>query len=338
MKTALRYFYIFTVAFIFNTKPVWAQSNCAQVLRDARNVYDEGKLHELPEMLNPCLRSGFTSEERIESLRLLTLAYIFLNEPQKAEQSMLNLLRNDPEFQVNESIDPVDFINLYNQFDVNPVFLWGFKAAALYNMVEATEINPFHEQEQYPGTYPLSVGFQAGLTAEIFITEKISVFPEVMFAFRAYQWVHDSLYRGSNQSKTTVYETQWLRAGAVAKYKPEEKIGLYILAGASFDYLLSASRLVEGFVTTPNSSINHLRHPFNTTAILGIGRPFRLGSNYLTLDLRYEYGIRQMLNKDNLSEDIGFAVSNGHGESNFRLHAVSFNVGFLIPRFNPRKK
>ena len=60
---------------------VQAQSSCAQTLRNARATYDQGRLHELPDLLAGCIGNGFTQQEKVEAYKLLTLAYIYLAVP-----------------------------------------------------------------------------------------------------------------------------------------------------------------------------------------------------------------------------------------------------------------
>src|SRR6478609_109001 len=86
------------------------QSTCTQTLRTARSTYDQGRLHELPSLLEGCIKNGFTQQEKVEAYKLLVLAYIYLEEPTKADEAMLNLLNTDHYFKINEATDPAEFI------------------------------------------------------------------------------------------------------------------------------------------------------------------------------------------------------------------------------------
>jgi len=91
-------------------------TSCAQTIRLATSVYEQGRLHELPDLLKNCLNSGFTQQERVTAYKLLTLSYIYLEEPEKADESMLKLLETNPYFEINAAVDPAEFIALYNTF------------------------------------------------------------------------------------------------------------------------------------------------------------------------------------------------------------------------------
>lgn len=109
-----------------------AQSTCAQTLRLAQSIYDQGRLHELPQLLQKCLEeNGFNDEEKVNAYKLLTLTYIYLEEPAKADEYMLALLRTDTEFKVNDAVDPAEFVALYKTFRTYPIYRIGGKLGAV---------------------------------------------------------------------------------------------------------------------------------------------------------------------------------------------------------------
>src|SRR5690606_12370844 len=108
------------------------QLNCTQVLRAARVLYDEGRLHELQARMAGCLNrdedeGGFSKSERIEAFKILTLAHIYLEEPTEADASMLSLLNTDPFVKLDTALDPIELHNLYRKFNTDPVFMIGGK-------------------------------------------------------------------------------------------------------------------------------------------------------------------------------------------------------------------
>ena len=104
--------------------------DCAQSLRLASSSYDQGRLHEIPELLKKCLDNGFTSIEKVNAYKLLALSYLYLEEPEKADEAMLELLNTDHFFEPNQAVDPAEFIGLYNTFRTKPLFSIGVKLSA----------------------------------------------------------------------------------------------------------------------------------------------------------------------------------------------------------------
>ena len=107
-----------------------AQSDCTQTLRQARTTFDEGRIHELEARLSGCISNGFNDEERTEAYRLLILSYIYLDETDKADKTMLDLLHDNPGFKISNEADPTELINLYSTFRTEPIFFWGGKVGA----------------------------------------------------------------------------------------------------------------------------------------------------------------------------------------------------------------
>src|SRR5882672_2230160 len=112
--------YFLIIGSVVNVTTAFSQaSNCTQTLRLIRTTYDQGRLHELPSIAEGCLTApkgkGFTDEEKKEAYRYLTLAYIYLEEPEKADEMMLKLLETEHFYVVNTSIDPAEFIALYKK-------------------------------------------------------------------------------------------------------------------------------------------------------------------------------------------------------------------------------
>ncbi|MFM8913274.1 MAG: hypothetical protein ACKOE6_10230, partial [Flammeovirgaceae bacterium] len=156
--------------------------NCAQTLRLARSTYDQGRLHELPALMRDCLdpnkKDGFTKQEKVEAYKLLTMSYIYLEEPEKADSSMLLLLKTDPYFLPNENVDPQEFLGLYKTFRTDPVYRIGLKAG-----VGLTQANVINSVAVTAGEskYEFQVGIIAGVTAEIPIFKKFVLTPELLF-------------------------------------------------------------------------------------------------------------------------------------------------------------
>jgi len=108
----MRRLYLSIIFSVFGLSVGYSQTatNCTQTIRQIRLTYEQGRLHELPDLAKGCLRNGFTKEEKREAYRYLTLAYIYLEEPDSADINMLKLLETDHFYQVNQTIDPAEFI------------------------------------------------------------------------------------------------------------------------------------------------------------------------------------------------------------------------------------
>jgi len=83
----MRRLYLGIIFLVFSLSMGFSQTitNCTQTIRQIRLTYEQGRLHELPDLAKNCLKNGFTTEEKREAYRYLTLAYIYLEEPDSAD-------------------------------------------------------------------------------------------------------------------------------------------------------------------------------------------------------------------------------------------------------------
>ena len=158
-----------------------SQSTCAQTLRLAQSIYEQGRLHELPHLLENCLRDGFNDEEKVNAYKLLVLTHIYLEEPEKADEMMLALLRTDTEFKVNDAVDPAEFVALYKTFRTHPIYRIGGKLGGIGSTPSITSADFVDD-----GTneYNYNFGFSGMVTAEIPLGIRASKFtlnPEMAF-------------------------------------------------------------------------------------------------------------------------------------------------------------
>src|SRR5450755_433500 len=166
-----------SVIVVFFAREVSAQiTSCAQTLRLARSTYEQGRLHELPDLLKSCLESGFTTTEKVEAYKWLTLAYIYLEEPEKADEMMLNILQTDHYFEINESVDPAEFIALYNTFRTKEIYRLGLKLganASQPNLISSNNASTASSKYQY------GFGFSGSIVGEIPFYKKLTFNPEI---------------------------------------------------------------------------------------------------------------------------------------------------------------
>src|SRR6476660_6209424 len=128
----MRYLLVVALICLIGLDRVVAQQGRAQTLRLAQSIYEQGRLHELPSL--PGLKDSeiikYSKSEQVNAYRLLTLANIYLEEPEKADENMLKLLRTEHFYEPNEQVEPAEFIGLYKTFRTKPVFNIGLKFGA----------------------------------------------------------------------------------------------------------------------------------------------------------------------------------------------------------------
>ncbi|ADR22176.1 hypothetical protein MATR_01850 [Marivirga tractuosa] len=319
-----------------------AQTSCVQNLREARNFYDAGKLNELPKLLLTCIDNGFTKEEKVEALRLVTLSYLFDEEEQKAEASYLRLLKIEPEYQVNLESDPTELIILSERYDTKPKFFFGLKGAAAYNILD---IAPnFVYRSAQPGSYDPPIGLSGGLFFQYPINEDFSANIETHYNFRR-TVLERQIQRteGNSDGIQIISETQqWVEVPLLVNYKIPmvNRFLLEATGGPSFHYLISSSLSVTGV----NEEINNkdmleYRNQMNLSALLGLRANFKIiGRNFMTVEALFQYRFleeNRELNPDERLETLPDLIQAGYADGQLKGHALILRIGFRFPRFNP---
>ncbi len=327
---------------------------CVQNIQTAQQRYDEGRIQDIEPLLLNCLeQADFTKAQKAEALRLLTLAYIFLDEDQKAEATMLRLLKTNHEFRTNPAIDPTEFITLYNQFRHEPVFNIGFKYIVNLSQVQVTQLNSALDLNSNKPAYQPRIGlFGLGINFEYKIADRLYLFPELQFRNMAIQRTQSQTGTATGSpyiSTTTFEEMQWLSLPVSAKYvisfEKQPKFKLYLLGGLSVDYLLKATKPVDANVlqmindqdvtfqltTTPD------KKPLNFGAQAGLGTTYKVGEGFLSLELRYAYSFTNLTKPGSVLQPSQAAQINTLIQDDiYKLHHIAISLGYTLNIYIPK--
>ncbi len=338
---------------IFSVGIVKAQiSSCAQTLRLAQSTYEQGRLHELPSLLEACLKNtgadGFTKDNRVRAYTLLTLAYIYLEEPEKADEAMLNLLRTDPYFKPNPDVDPAEFIGLYNTFRTRPVYRVGVKFGVNTTQPNVSSFNPISDGS---AKYAYKIGIGGGFVAEVPINDKLTASAELLFLQKKFTNTSTSLLGDTTYSTSTGTESQsWLSLPLMIQYQlvdkkkiDKKKILPFVEGGISTDLLLSSTtqgaqkRVENQSIDVKSFTLTAQRQKINVSAMLGAGFKTRIAGGYLVVNARYSYGILKNNTKATLYSNQNLLFDYKIVDGIFSLNSLYFNVGYVQNFFNPKK-
>ena len=333
-------------------------SNCTQTLRLIRTTYEQGRLHELPSIAEGCLAApsgkGFTDVEKKEAYRILTLAYIYLEEPEKADEMMQKFLETEHFYVLNSSVDPAEFIALYKKFRTTPVFRYGLKLGLNLTQPAVLQYHNIGSTAGGQGKYGLSSNFNIYLMFEKdIINEKFVFAPEIGYVSRSYSYNNGSLAKSDKSLDSTISNQQfvisqsWLDLNAIVQYKFENTLNrqTYVGIGPGISYLLSSSNQPTTFLgtgangyTVTGPSIDDKKSYNSLVYSLAIvaGTKIRFGGLYGNLDVRYQIGLSNVVNKSSRTNaELGFDYQGQYND--YRMSNIMFNVGVLIPNFQPKK-
>jgi hypothetical protein len=324
-------------------------SSCAQTLRLAQSTYEQGRLHELPGLLESCLKnvgaSGFNKDERVRAYKLLAMAYIYLEEPEKADEAMLNLLRTDPYFTPNPDVDPAEFIGLFGTFRTTPIYRLGVKLggnASQPNLVSSNDVSTGSSN------YKFGFGFAGGVVGEIPIQiqrfRKFTVSPEIQFQLSGFKNTTTVSQSTGDFIITGKQSLTYVSLPILVQYKiGKSKLNPYVALGASGDYLLSSTLTLDEtrpkFQAVQSQSVNNLTgyNKINISAVVGAGVKFRLAGGYFLTEVRFKYGLSQISNKGNTYTNNIQVFDYKYADGLYSINSLTLSVGYVQNFFNPKK-
>src|SRR5882672_2631959 len=215
----MKYVLVFTLICLLGLNCALGQQGGAQTLRLAQSIYEQGRLHELPSL--PGLKDTeiikYSKSEQVNAYRLLTLANIYLEEPEKADENMLKLLRTEHFYEPNEQVEPAEFIGLYKTFRTKPVFNIGLKFGANATMPLLSEQQYVSVGSEGHGKYTTPLNIQLGIVFEkaIFSNSKnktlnrLTFAPEVVYTSRSFAYDNTFFADGAAHFQATISQT-WI--------------------------------------------------------------------------------------------------------------------------------
>jgi hypothetical protein len=359
-----RYRLIVLALILISTRFAYTQNDdCEITLTKANDEFNNGHFFSVAGILDPCLKS-FTTEQKQRAYLLLAQTYLLLDDAANARSSYLALLKANPEFLTDTALHPIDVIYLGKKFTSTPILSWFGKAGANGTMPRVIyDINPFGETA-VSKKYKIVPGYQLAIGGDYNFSDKINARLELQFDHNGFESKTSNFWRAD--IRTVTVKQNWLSlpltfayADSKGKYRP------YGYVGYSFHYLIREKSTINFENIRPgkteteadNTTLRSTplestfgKNRLNQSVILGGGLKWKMGLDFVFIDLRYQLGLRNITSLDKLyndnsqspgsDKDIGSQEISTRWSSTpdiMRLDKVSVSVGFLRPLYKPRE-
>ncbi len=335
---------IITIGLLFNA---FGQDDCILKLQEAEKMYEEGKIELVEPLLKNCLNSGFNRENRIQAYRLLALVQIFEDNSELAENYLLKILKINPEYKYNESVDPLEFIRLYNTINTNPVLSIG--------VLFGTNItNPLLRQTYTVNNYKNAnakytsngIGIELGLRCAYHLNNNIDIVFEPTYTNQTFKL---------SEQVTDVCNTYVSEDIALLDFPinvnyffyQQNKISYYAEAGLIYRQYISGSRMFERVYTDneqpsiPELTIKsdiYRRHQ-NFAAAIGAGVQYKLSRSNLQFLVKYKFGLTNLTNPENRYNNVDNIITDYYFiDNNFNINGLSVNISYNYQFYNHKRK
>jgi opacity protein-like surface antigen len=322
--------------------------DCEQTLSMATEEFNSGRFYGIPAMLKPCIDRGFGREQRQRAYLLLAQTYLILDDPISAENSYLEILRANPEFEADTALHPIDFVYLSKKFTADPIFSVFFKVGSNTSPVRVIHtINPWGGE--ISNDYKLRLGLQFGGGVDWNITREVALTGEFNVLTASYR---------KNQTRANQDELQyignqfWMMLPVSVKYSDTKgNLRPYGYSGVSFQWLVSERGRLTSIKTdavndgspqsntreSPTLKLTEFRNKVNYSFFVGGGVRYKRGLDYFFADLRYSFGLTNIVGPSSTYGSQTPMDEYGHADDFFRTDNLALSVGYVYPLYNPRK-
>ena len=370
------FFLLFFLTF-FVSAQTWTQK-----LLIAERDYDAGRLVNIVDNISGGFEKslgekGYTREEKIRALKLITKVYIFMDNEPKSDEYMIKLLRADKEHNLDPKVDPAELYDLYRKFRSQPIFRIGLRVGV--NKSYPNIINTFGTGNtgivskiyngvgESPNEASVNggsgTGFFINAMAERYLDWGLEVglgleFRNSQYSVDNYITYGDSLQvNGISEiaqfavlSTMVTHQQSFFRVPLLLrynfKYDSDNSFVPYIAAGASYDYLLDAKYL-EGnrtggteykFDSDLSLKDLDLIAKNNFSVFACLGLKMRVKTHFLTLEAKFNKALLNYINPNNRWSNNPLSTYDlAFVEDDFSLDMLSFSFGYTYSIYNPQK-
>jgi hypothetical protein len=341
----------------------WSQKeDCEQTIAQATEEFNAGHFYSISAILNECMKS-FSREQRQRAFLLLTQTYLLLDDPIGAQKSFLEVLTANPEFIPDEQLHAIDIVYLSKRFTATPKFSWfvgGGSNISPVRVIWNSNPTPVPGANEIKETYKLRAGYNFGVGGEYGYNDNVKLRLGIDYLYTTYSAF--SVYF-KNDTKALIDRQTWVNiplyvcySDNIGKYRP------YGYAGYALSMLLGdrGSIKIENVTgegdgknkidgQSPEYDFTNRRNKLNQSIIFGGGIKYKVGLDFVFVDLRYSFGLKNIVNPDQVYGDYTTdqtsdkfisslnPLAYAHVDDYFRLDNLSITFGFLRPLYKPRE-
>jgi hypothetical protein len=339
-----RLIYIFFVLFQLHGVTLHAQEECAFVLERAEKLYEQGIIEEIPDLLSGCIQKGFNKEERLEAYKLVILSYLFDDNQIMAEQTLLEMLRKYPEYEVVPT-DPVEFVYLFETYETIPVYSIGVGAGTNFSLLNVTAYYGTHDLSNENITYHwLSPGYNFNIRLNRYLGEHFELNLEAGYIQNTISYTNNSYEFLAIHTRETGSRF-YFPLTVSYDFKQLNKVTPYIRIGGSIDFLTESDIKIEiehldnshPGIKSPDIDNTSLREDMNALVVGAVGFKYKFPAGYLFLEANYNHGLIPQVKGGNRYSNDDLVYKYYHVDNDYMLNFLGVKIGYMYSFFKPRK-
>jgi hypothetical protein len=318
-------------------------STCAENLKNAQTLFENGQVEQIPDILSECLRSGFKQEEELAAYKLIIQTFLFQDMNIQADSAMLAFLKKYPEYQLSPT-DHSSFVHLYNNFRVKPVVQLAIHVGTnipFVTFVDQRSVSGESAESFYSSN---ALNLQASLEAKFAISNKLELNIEGGYSQMSFTNEENFLDIIAVKYSETQHRIE-IPLTATYNIKSFGKFTVYARAGAGTAFNLAANanawKSESGDIdftslTSPVISRMDSRIKIDLFIQAGGGIKLKIPKGYLNFEIRTNLGVYdQTVSGGADATQLEWVYL--YKDDYFNLNNVNFTLGYTVIFYKPSK-
>lgn len=342
---------IITLIFTLCHAYVIGQEDCIKSFQRAKRLYDQGIIDEIPEILGPCIESGFTRAQKIEAYKLIILAYLFDDNQYEAEKNMLEFLKKYPEYEVMPN-DPVEFVYLFESYKTKAIISLGFTLGP--NFTNPRIIEPWYaggDDMNISYANSTGAGFHMGLNLSRYISNSFFLNVGLNYMGSRYSFMDKIAYpykQEDLQTTETTFDEKLSRLDiplTIAYELSSRNINFYLCAGFSVGSIYKVIGIPSKTygeelppVTGADIVMTDYREKLIYSSIMGTGLKFKVPRGYLVSDFRYYIGLNNIIKPESRNEITDLWSTYLYIDDDYSINSFTISIGYYLSFYKPGKQ
>lgn len=333
---------------VFSGKHLLAQGDCTINLNEAQKLYESGKIEKIPDLLDNCIESGFNKENKVAALRLLTLVYLYEDNNSKAEECFLKMLKKNPEYKINQNLDPIEFVRLYDSYHTRPIFSLGVKLAFNIDFAKCLQTYTFGNYDDADVKYTSGNGYSFGLKATYNVTNEWHLTIEPSFSSYSFEFSENFLGYNTIEGTSILAYIDVPLFGSYDFYT-NGNTTLYGELGCSVGVSVSGDTEISrrydnrenADVTGASIDMSDALKPVSLSGLIGIGAKLHVNHGFVSVGARYNIGLNNITDPDSrklMNANPELTYKYRYMYNDISLSALSINLGYSYEIYIHKKK
>ena len=319
---------------------VHSQNTCTDQLRAAQTKFDEGSLDEIPQLIEACMKEGFTDEEKTNAYKLLIQTYLFNEQPEKADEVMLQFLREFPSYALAVN-DPKEFVNLYGTYRTKPIMKFQITGGMSLGMPAVTENFSLGNTETAKTKYTPMPGLMTEINYINTINRIFDYSIGGSFSWLRYGYTSTPL---EFTEVTGTYSNMYVGMPLTVRYNYKfGKGGLAIRAGIEPVYLLSSKvELTRKDITRPDpitgtEDFTSYHNKIDIRPVVSMGLNFKIRKLEFLVTAGMKFGSINVVNKEKIEDNEVVQQKYSFIEDRMILHQSYISISYMFSIYKPKK-